>query len=180
MPSTPQVALLRGINVGGNNMLPMARLRELSEGLGHTGVRTHLQSGNLLLTAATPPERTASTLEEAVAAEFGFRVRILVRTREELAAVVAESPFAAREPDGARLFVLFLSDPVDPERLAGIDPLAYGTERFHAGRREIHLWCPEGYRDAQLPKVLSDRRLGVAVTARNWNTVTKLLAMADG
>lgn len=180
MPSTPQIALLRGINVGGNNMVPMARLREVIEGLGHTEVRTHLQSGNVILTASSPPERTAAALEKAVAAGFGIRIRILVRTRDELATVVAESPYAARETDGARLFVLFLSDPLDPARLDGVDPEGYGSERFHVGRREIHMWCPDGYRDAQLPKVLTDRRLGVAVTARNWNTVTKLLAMAGG
>ena len=178
MTSTRQVALLRGINVGGRNRVEMARLRALMEDLGHRDVRTHLQSGNVVYTSDATPERAAAGLEVALAERLGVRVRVLVRTRDELAAAVAGNPLIGEATDPARLIVLFLSAAPDPERLSGIDPDAYLPERFWVGEREIYMWCANGVRDAQLAEMLTERRLGVTVTARNWNTVTRLLDLA--
>jgi uncharacterized protein (DUF1697 family) len=178
MGMTRQVALLRGINVGGHNRVEMARLRELMQGLGYGDVRTHLQSGNVLFTSDATPEQASQDIETRLAEQFGLRLRVLVRTIDELAAVVAANPLATVATDPARLLVLFLSAAPDPERLSGIDPAGYEPERFFAAGREIHLWCASGVQGSQLSRVLSDRRLGVTVTARNWNTVTRLLSLA--
>jgi uncharacterized protein (DUF1697 family) len=177
---TRQVALLRGINVGAHNRMAMAQLRELTESLGYEDVRTHLQSGNLLYRGDATPPQAAEDIERAIGERLGMRVRVLVRTVDELRAVVDANPLAGVATDPARQIVLFLSTAPDPERLRGIDPHAYEPERFHAGGREIHLWCANGVYGSQLTQVLTEKRLGVTVTARNWNTVTRLLTLADG
>jgi len=178
MAMTRQIALLRGINVGAHNRLPMAQLRELAESLGYEDVRTHLQSGNLLFTSDVTPARAAEDIQRGIAGRLGMDVRVVVRTVVELRAVVDANPLAAVASDPARLIVLFLSAAPDPERLRGIDPLGYEPERFHAAGREIHLWCAHGVYGSQLTKVLTEKRLGVTVTARNWSTVTRVLSLA--
>ncbi len=176
---TRQVALLRGINVGGHNMVAMAQLRDLVGSLGYTGVRTHLQSGNVVFSSDARPDDAAAAIAAAITERLGLRLRLVVRTRDELAAAVEASPFAAETTDPARLIVLFLSAAPDPEVLRGIDPAAYPPERMAVCGREIHVWCPGGVYASPLLQVLSERRLGVTVTARNWRTVTRLLAMAS-
>jgi uncharacterized protein (DUF1697 family) len=176
---TRQVALLRGINVGGRNMVAMAQLRDLVGSLGYTGVRTHLQSGNVVFASGAGPDDAAAAIAAEITERLGLRLRLVVRTRDELAAAVAGDPFAAEATDPARLIVLFLSATPDPELLRGIDPAAYGPERMGVCGREIHVWCPNGVHGSPLLQVLSERRLGVTVTARNWRTVIRLLAMAS-
>jgi uncharacterized protein (DUF1697 family) len=176
---TRQVALLRGINVGGHNRLAMAQLRELMESLGYGDVRTHLQSGNVVFTGDAAPDQAAAGIAAAIAERLGLRLRVVVRTRDELAAAVDGNPLAAAATDPARLIVLFLSAAPDPQLLRGIDPAAYEPERLAICGREIHVWCANGVYGSPLLQVLSERRLGVTVTARNWRTVTRLLALAS-
>ncbi len=175
---TRQVALLRGINVGGHNRLPMARLRELMEGLGLRDVRTLLQSGNAVFTSALTAEESAAGLEAALASELGLTARVLVRTMEEVAGVVEANPLPEAAAEPARFLVLFLSAPPDLERLGDLDRAAYGPECVAVRGREIYVWCAVGIIESKALKVLTDRRLGVSVTARNWNTVTRLLDLA--
>ena len=174
------VALLRGINVGGRNAIAMARLRELLEALGLGDVRTHLQSGNAVFTAEPAEEQLVHAIEEAIARELGMNVRVLVRSRDELAAVVGADPFRAIATDPAKYLVMFLSEAPDHDVRAGVDPAGYRPDRFHLGRREIYLWCPDGLSNSELPKVFSEKRLGLLSTTRNWRTVTKLLELAGG
>ncbi|MBB4662346.1 DUF1697 domain-containing protein [Conexibacter arvalis] len=177
-----RIALLRGINVGGGKKVPMAQLRELVEGLGHTAVRTYVQSGNVVFTAADPDAAAAEVgegIERAIAAAFGFDVLVTIRTRDELAAVIAADPFAGVADHPSRYHVLFLAEAGDPRRLEELDRAAYEPERFALRGRELYLWTPEGLGRSKLAQALSERRLGVAATARNWRTVTTLLALAD-
>ncbi len=179
MTARRQVALLRGINVGGRAKVAMADLRRLVGGLGYDGVRTYLQSGNVVLTTAKSPDTVAAEIERAVAAELGLQPRVLVRTRDELAAVIEGNPLPAATWDGSRIFVTFLSAAPPADRLAGIDPAGFAPDVFEARGREIYLHCPDGIHDSKLARALSEKRLGVVATARNWNTVTKLLDLAD-
>ncbi len=174
------VALLRGINVGKNNRVPMATLRELLGGLGYADVRTHLNSGNAVFTVSgrARPDSVAKKIEAALLEETGLTLRVVVRSHDELAAVVEGNPFADVATDPARLLVAFLDAPVPAGRLRDIDAEALAPERFHVAGKEIYLWMPGGIQHSQLPKALSDSRLGVATTARNWNTVTKLLELS--
>ncbi|HYO52970.1 DUF1697 domain-containing protein [Archangium sp.] len=174
------VALLRGINVGGNKKVPMAQLRELMEGLGYTGVATLLQSGNAVFTSKEKnPARVVKQLEAAIAEKFGFEVAVVLRTRDELAAVIKANPLPGAEDTPSQFLVTFLSDIPDPKRLEELDPAAYLPDEFRVVGREIYARFPNGIRDSKLATVLGGTRLGVTPTARNWNTVTKLLELAD-
>jgi len=177
-----RIALLRGVNVGGNKKVPMARLRELFERLGHRAVRTYVQSGNVVFTAGDPSAsdgELARAVEQAIEEELGFSAAVTIRTRDELAAVLAADPFAGVADHPSRYHVFFLADEVDPDRLADVDRARYEPERFALRGRELYLWTPEGLGRSPLAKVLTERRLGVAATARNWRTVTTLLEIAD-
>lgn len=172
---TRYVALLRGINVGGRNKVPMAELRELLGGLGYTDVKTLLQSGNAVFTAeAAGTAEVAAAIEKALAETYGREIKVMVRTGGELRAAAAANPLAVTEP--ARFLVNFYAEPVDAELLAEIDADAHAPERFAVTVREVYFDFPSGVADAKLP-LLVDRKLKVLGTARNWNTVTKLLAM---
>lgn len=171
-----QVGLLRGINVGGHNKIGMASLRELLGDLGFDNVRTHLQSGNIVFTVDTSPDESARAVEAGIADRFGSAVPVVVRTRDELARTVDDNPLREVATDPAKLLVIFLSGAPDRQRVESVDP---GSEVFSLGTREIHLWCPDGVRESRLSAVFWEKRLGLTATARNWNTVTKLLALAD-
>jgi uncharacterized protein (DUF1697 family) len=174
------IALVRGINVGRNNRVPMATLREVIGELGYTDARTHLNSGNAVFTVPgrQQPATVAKKLEAALLDETGLKLRVVVRSRKELADVVAKNPFAAEANDPSRFLVAFLAEPVPVSRLRDIDADALAPERFHLARRELYLWLPGGLQNSPMMKVLTDQKLGVATTARNWNTVTKLLELA--
>jgi uncharacterized protein (DUF1697 family) len=115
------IALLRGINVGGNKKVPMAQLRALVEGLGFTDVETLLQSGNVVFTskAKKKPALLEKQLEQAIEAEFGFDVSVLVRTRDELAAAIEANPLEGAEAAPSKFLVTFLSGAPDPARRRG-------------------------------------------------------------
>ena len=173
-----QVALLRGINVGRHNRVGMAPLRELLERLGHEDVRTLLQSGNVVLTSDVTGEKLERALERAIARELGVEPRVVVRTVDELAAVVARDPFGAVADQPKLYQVSFLERELDPEVARELEAADVAPERVAVHGREIYAWHPGGVQRSPLVKLLGDRRLGLAATARNWNTVTKLLEMA--
>ncbi|MCW3047229.1 MAG: hypothetical protein JWO74_1513 [Solirubrobacterales bacterium] len=174
-----QIALLRGINLGSHKRVGMGPLRELLVRLGYGDVRTYLQSGNVVLTSPASPERLQRELEQQIAEELGLETRVLVRTRDELADVIDRDPLAGIADNPKRYQVSFLSAEPDAEVVRELGGVDVAPERFVVSGREIYTWHPDGIQRSKLNKVLSDRRLGVIATARNWNTVTKLLALAD-
>ena len=163
------VAFLRGVNVGGNRRLPMQELRGALAAAGYGAVRTHLQSGNVILDSTLGP----AALERELVLLLG--VQVVVRTRDELADVVARDPFGELATNGSRFFVTFLSG--EPRPVAGLE--SGDGELFVVSGREIYAWLPEGSRDSARAKLLTERKLGVVPTTRNWNTVTKLLELAQ-
>jgi uncharacterized protein (DUF1697 family) len=174
-----QVVLLRGINLGAHNRIPMAELRALLAELGYPDARTLVQSGNIVLGADVSPDALAGELEGAIAERFGVRTPVVVRTREELAAVVALDPLGDVAQEHKLYQVSFLSAAPDPRALAKIAQEDFAPERFVHVAREIYAWHPNGIHSSRLARMLSDKRLGVVATARNWKTTTKLLEMAD-
>ncbi len=173
-----QIVLLRGINLASRNRVPMAELREHLSGLGYGDVRTLLQSGNVVLQTDASPERLAREIESEVAARFGVKSPVVVRTREQLAAVVALDPLREVVENDKLYQVSFLSEEPSREVMARLDGADVGPERFvHVGR-EIYAWHPKGIHSSPLARLLSDKRLGVTVTARNWSTTVKLLEIA--
>ncbi|MEV7281411.1 DUF1697 domain-containing protein [Streptomyces sp. NPDC093111] len=174
-------ALLRGINVSGRNKVPMAELRSVLEGLGHREVRTYLQSGNAVFATdrEDSEDELAAALEAAIETHFGFHVPCLVRDHAYLAAVAAACPFPAAELEGKELHALYYSGPVTADRFAGIDQEAFLPEAFALGDRVLYLYVPRGLGTSKLADAVSrpSLRKDVTVTARNWNTVAKLVEM---
>lgn len=173
------VLLLRGINLGSTNAVSMSDLRELITGLGHTAVRTHLRSGNVVLSADLPPDELAARVEDAIAGELGLKVPAAVRTRDELAEIVAGNPIPGAVADPARFLVMFLSAEPDPVAVRAVDPDDHHPDQFAVRGRELYQWSPNGVSKTKLTTSFWEQRLNVTATARNWNTVTKLLAMLD-
>ena len=158
----------------------MAELRELLADLGYGDVRTHLQSGNVVLTSSVSAKRLEAELEKLLAAKLGLEIQVLVRTRSQLADVIKRNPLRKVADDPSRYMVSFLSAKPSAKVVRELAKVDVAPEEFVVSGREIYAWYPNGFQRAKLGKVLSEERLGVTATARNWNTVTKLLELADG
>ena len=176
---TRYVALLRGINVGTAKRVAMADLRALLADLGFNDVRTLLNSGNAVFTAGAGEH--AGAITAAVRERLGLDVGCVVRTGDELRSVIDGHPLAHLADNGSRMMVFFLSAAPDPALLAAHDPIALDPEHARLGDRVIYQWCPDGLLAAPPVGTFAEKRLGVAVTGRNWNTVTKLAGLlGDG
>jgi uncharacterized protein (DUF1697 family) len=170
------VALLRGINVGGKNLLPMKALAEIFAGLGCSDVRTYIQSGNVIFRA---PARVLKTLPARVsgkiAEQFSHRVPVIVRSSAELGAVVQATPF---EP-GKALHVLFLADRPDDVAAGKLDAARSPGDLFHLSGREVYLYLTNGAGNTKLTNAYFDAKLSTVSTGRNWATVLKLLELSS-
>jgi uncharacterized protein (DUF1697 family) len=173
-----QIVLLRGINVGARNRIAMPALRELLLGAGLEDVRSYLQSGNMVVSSDAPSEELADRCERQIAERFGLEIAVVTRTHKELAKVVARDPLGEVADNPKRYQVSFLSAEPDAEALRGVADLATASEQFVAIGRELYAWHPEGVARSRLSAALAGPKLGVTATARNWTTVTKLLAIA--
>jgi uncharacterized protein (DUF1697 family) len=174
------VALIRGINVGGNKKLPMADLRNVMTGLGYTDVATYIQSGNVVFTSdRDDPAELEQEIEERIAQEIGLDVSVLVRSQAELAAVIEGNPFQEAAASPTTLHVFFLSASPDGERLEEVDPRQFEPDEFKVGDRVMYIHCPNGLGRSKLAVYPWERRLDLKITSRNWNTVTKLLDMLE-
>jgi uncharacterized protein (DUF1697 family) len=171
---------LRGINVGRAKQVAMADVRATLEGLGHTDVTTVLRSGNAVFTA---PRRAPAALEQeierALDTELGLQSTCLVRTAAELQAVVDADPFGETAANGSRYLALFLSAQPSAALLREHDPCALAPDEIRLGDRVLYQWCPSGFMDAPALGPFVEKHLGVRTTGRNWNTVTKLVALVD-
>jgi uncharacterized protein (DUF1697 family) len=179
--ATVHVALLRGVNVGGRNILPMQDLAAMFRDAGCGDVRTYIQSGNVLFTAdAKLVGRVQALISAAVSARFGFAVKLMTRSAAELADVVAHNPFLKEGTDTKTLHVAFLADRPSRSAVATLDPHRSPPDQFAVRGREIYLRCPAGAGSSKLTTQYFDSRLKTTSTARNWNTVVKLLELARG
>ena len=176
------VALLRGINLGPHKRVAMPALRALVEGLGHTDVATYIASGNVVLTAGDPDAPLADDLEKAIAAELGVDCRVVVLTCAELARVAADNPYPD-EPDPKRVHAIFLTGTSGAAARARLEQTReklgakVGRDEAEIVGRTLYLHTPDGFGRSELAKVLSRPGGPAEGTARNWATVTKLLAM---
>jgi uncharacterized protein (DUF1697 family) len=167
--------LLRGINVGRAKRVAMADLRALLEDAGYTGVRTHLNSGNVVLTGDDgDPAEHASRMESAMHDRLGMNVRCAVLTADELRAILEGHPFEGAADNGSRMMAHVYVQPVDPALVAGHPPVPQDPERARVGDRAVYQWCPDGLMAAPDIGPYIKGTLRTDVTARNWNTLTKL------
>lgn len=173
------IVLLRGVNVGGRNMVRMESLRALLERSGYPGCRTHLQSGNAIL--KVPASRVAGLAEvvqKAIQDEFGLSIVVMVLTRNELGLAISGNPFLREndvDPDKLHLAVLSAA-PVSAN-LAALPAVA--PERVQLVGRFLYLYCPNGLAKTKLTTDAIERRLGVSATVRNWRTTNALFSMSE-
>jgi uncharacterized protein (DUF1697 family) len=176
---TTYVALLRGINVGGRTKLPMADLRALMETLGHANVVTYIQSGNVVFTSAAKEAKVASDIAAGVKQKFGYDLAVIVRTRAQLAKVVSGNPYLKSGADPSKLHVTFLAAKPSAAAIAKLDPDRCPPDEFVVQGREIFMLLPNGMGRTKLTIDYFEKRLGTPGSARNWNTVNKLLELMD-
>ena len=184
------LALLRGINVGGRNKVPMAKLRDVVASLGHTGVTTYIQSGNVLFT--TPENDTdelASALEAAITGAFGVTSSVVVLSRDDLAQILDRNPYR-EEPNPKLVHVVFLDTELPPELLDRVKTAESAAAA--KGSRDavvalgpaLYLHTPDGFGTSELAQavlriLVPSGKHHIAATARNWSTATKLLSLCE-
>lgn len=173
-----QIVLLRGINIGARNRIAMQELRELLESAGFQDVRTYIQSGNVVLSSSAPPRRVALECEQRIAERFGLEIDVVVRTRDELSETVERDPLGKFATDPKRYQVTFLAAAPDPAVTRKLEAVAVAPERVVLIGREVYAWHPDGIARSRLWALLASPQLGVKATARNWITVTKILALS--
>jgi uncharacterized protein (DUF1697 family) len=172
--------MLRGINVSGRNRLAMEDLRRLVTDAGGTGVRTYIQSGNAVFTSRRSEAAVTRALESALEGALGAKVPVLVRSSDELDAVVETNPFVHRGEDPGVLHVTFLGAVPDDATVGAVTGRGADDDEFLVIGREVYLRCPQGYGRTKLTNTFFERTLGSPATTRNWKTVTKLVEMAGG
>jgi uncharacterized protein (DUF1697 family) len=173
-PMTTHIALLRGINLGAKNRVAMNELAASFTEAGAENVRTYIQSGNVLFRA---PLRKADTIARAVSQRWS--VPVLLRTREELSAVIDSNPFAAEGRAENTLHVLFLADPINAEALSALAPARFAPDEMAAAGKEIFFYLPNGVAQSKVLRQPLDSIIKRVCTMRNWRTTTKLLELAS-
>jgi len=175
---TAYVALLRAVNVGGKNRVPMAPLREALAARGLEDVTTILQSGNVLCRSGQRQSAVAKVVAEAIEDAFGLQIGVVVRSTAELADVVGGNPFLAngRDLDPRSLHVAFLEKRPAAAAVAALDSRRSPPDAFAVRGRDVYLSYPNGSGRSRLTLDYLERVLGVQGTARNWRTVQRLAA----
>lgn len=174
------ICMLRGVNVGGRNKIKMDQLRALCVPLKLRDAVTHLQSGNLVFRAA---ERNLAALEKklehTIEKSFGFRCAAILRTPAEMKDAISRNPFQGRELDPSKVLVYFLRAEPSPEARAKAALVPSEPEELHIHARELFIYFPNGMARPKLSMPAVERALQTAGTGRNWNTVTRLLEIAE-
>jgi uncharacterized protein (DUF1697 family) len=175
------ISLLRGVNLGGHHKIKMDELRTLYATLGLRDVQSYVQSGNVVFRT---DERTlpplAERIENAIEKKYGFHSDVILRTTADLRDVIARNPFARhRDIEPAKLLVTFLAQHPPKELSAQILAVKPDPEKLHLDGRELYVYFPDGMGRSKLFSTLFGKLLKKEGTGRNWNTVTKLLEMAE-
>lgn len=174
---TTLIALLRGINIGGNNLLPMKELSALLTGIGLREVRTYIQSGNVVFRCAVKNKAAlAAQISAAIEAQHGFAPQVLLLDAAELRKAIADNPYPEAEADPPSLSLLFLAEAPRHPDLQALEALRTASERFKLMGKVFYLHAPEGFVRSKLA-ARAEKLLGVAASGRNWNTVCKLAQM---
>ena len=175
---TDYLALLRGINVGGRNRVPMNELKAAMEASDFRNVATYLQSGNVLFESPRDDRRAlAEQLQTLIKEHFDTTTPVVLRTLDELERTVSRNPFLDDEDDPKLLHVLFLDGAPDEEDIEKLDPERSPGDRFAVDGHDVFVHYPHGSGRSKLTLDYVERVLGVTATGRNWNTVTRLHAL---
>lgn len=179
------IALFRGINVGGKNIVKMADLKTLFVGLGYSHVQTYIQSGNAIFDADEEIETIQAHIQNAFSEMFGFESAVLLRTKDDITTVLGNPPFSpadiaqaeAANPDVEHLYVYFLEETSTQESFQRIYAEYQGADRLSIWRKALFLLCHQSIRNSKLAATLS--QLNIPMTSRNWKTLCKLHDMLN-
>ena len=172
------VALLRGINVGGKNPVPMKALAEEFAAAGCKDVRTYIQSGNVVFCAPDAAVRKlAKKMAASIEARFGCRVPVVLRNVAELELAITRNPYAKRPEFGNYTHLMFLADEPGADAVRGLDPKRSSPDEFTVVGRDVYLWMPGGMGKTRLTNAYFDSKLKTVSTVRNWRTVLTLAEM---
>jgi uncharacterized protein (DUF1697 family) len=175
----PWIALLRGINVGGNNILPMQQLKSMLVSMGCQNVQTYIQTGNVLLEhTESDPDKLALDIGQKIEQQYGFKISILVLHAAMFTQVIKQNPFKLAEVEPKSLHVFFLSEPSQAADLDELTKLKTTSEHFELTQQAFYLHAPDGIGRSKLAAKV-EKCLGVPITARNWNTLQKLLSLLN-
>jgi uncharacterized protein (DUF1697 family) len=181
MPLHTYITLLRSVNVSGHHLIKMADLKALYESLGCSGVRTFIQSGNVVFHSGMKnTELVEERLEQAIESTFGFHATVVARTPAQLSRIIDDNPFVDRKgTDSKRLLVAFLKSRSARERVQAFTAAAAKSDdECVPAPAAVYLHCPNGYGRSMLTSTFIEKHLGVEVTVRNWNTTTTLLELS--
>lgn len=181
MARTRYVALLRGINVGGRNPVPMADLRAAFEEAGFEAVRTYIQSGNVLFESDRPPSELAGAIEALLEARYGVPLVVVVRSHRQLRAIVQQAPDGfGQEPDRYHSDVIVLRPPLTPAQAMGVVQVRDGVDQAWSGTGVLYFArLSERRTQSKLSSIMGTPEYK-QMTIRSWSTTTKLLALLDG
>ena len=172
------VALLRGVNVGGNTKVNMAELRASCERLGYENVKTYINSGNVIFDAApNDTDKIASQVHDAILRDFGLDISVMVRSIEELQEVIANNPFDGQFDNHKDMHVFFLADELPDDKRALLMEKHSEAEQISVHGKTIYYHLRISIIDSLLGKGFVDKKLKIPATARNWRTVMKLAEM---
>jgi uncharacterized protein (DUF1697 family) len=172
------VALLRGINVGGNTMIKMEELRSVFSSIGFDNVRTYINSGNVAFeTAKTSDAKLASAISAAIEKHFAKKISVMVRSGEEIDEIIADNPFEGQFDNDKNLHVFFLASELSNSQVKLISEVANENEQIDVRGRTLYCLLKISIVDSFVGKGFVDKKLKVAATARNWRTVKKLAEM---
>ena len=176
---TEFVSMLRGVNVGGTSRIKMQALQELYESLGLRDVRTLLQSGNVVFRSSlNDRSQLVKRIQQEIERRLELKIEVLLRTKEEIEAIVERSPVLSPRADMSKLLVMFLGSVPGPEAQARLVKSHKGPEMLELRGPEVYLYYPNGVGRSKLSGAVIEDRLETSGTARNWNTLTKLLEVA--
>jgi len=171
-------ALLRGINMGASNRLAMKDLIPLFHEAGCQSATAYIQSGNIVFTAPAALAKTLpATIQQQIAARFGYRIPVILRTAPQLAAVIEGNPYLKKGVPEKQIYVSFLAAKPASEAVQGLDPARSSPDAFHVAEQEIYLHLPNGSARSKLTNAWFDSKLATISTARNWATVIRLFEM---
>lgn len=170
---TRQVAILRGINVGGKRKIRMAELKAMCSELGLENIQTYIQSGNIVFDSDKPTSEIEALLERNIVERFGFVVPVIVRTAKQWETLVTQNPYAENHPIEHLHLTLFKTVPADDLSTA-IQTMSFSPDEFSLSQQQAYILCEGTYHQSKLSNAFFEKKLDISTTTRNWNTVLKL------
>lgn len=172
------ISLLRGINIGGRNIIKMEALRQSYANIGLSNVQSYIQSGNLTFESALDAATLSQQIKNVIAKDFGFDVPTLVKNAQDFANICAANPLTQAERDGSELHIVFLAEPnADDASMQQLAKLRHKTEELAWHPEAVFLFCPNGYHKSKLHNNYLEAQLKTVATTRNWRSCQKILDM---